>query len=672
MDRRGHVPAPSVEEIFRVHPEGEYPKGLAQNLEYRWQLLEDCAKDADYQAFIAEKCRDDLLFWVNSFVWLIEPRTTEVIPFITYPYQDRIFGDLQAAMGHHDLIMVKSRDMGGTWMVVTAFTHQWQFCENASFQLVSRVQDDVDTVGDYSTILPKIDFILDHQPDWLAPSVKQRSRKQLILQNRLNESLFRGYPTTANVGLGGRRRGTLFDEFAAVPVDQADATLATTQFIGTRIWCSTPRGPSNTFAKLAHDPRVRRVDLDWSEHPEKNPGLYTCVKGRLKELDPNPDFVVYDSRVSSYEARDGTINDWPVGQKGFPSDYRFILDGKRRSPYYDYECQRTPIPQHIAQELDRDFLKSGAQFFDGVVLAKIRRQCRPPEFVGNFIYDPQTGDLPLDIKGKLVDPRAEVVNGSLMMWANLLEPSTEYTNAKVPTRNLQCVDITCGDIPPFGEYVLGVDVAVGSGASCSTIAVVDCLTGEHVAEYANPHIAPHELAPLVKAMAVWLNEAFIIWDGNGSTGRMFSESFLKLGYPKFYRRHTTDLARKETLYPGWFGGRDEKAAAFSAVKQAFADKQLVTYSEWLLNEAGEYVWADRSIEHSSVPGNKDPTGARSAHGDRVMALVMAWHAAPDVLATVVEKPVEVPVNSMASRIRAADDLARKNKRFARVRQALRV
>lgn len=621
--RRGHVPAPPVEELFGGFGGDPYldvvPKDYDENLAYRADTLAAAEDDEGFQTYLWERCQEDILFWINSFVWLIEPRTGGILPFITYPFQDRCILELKASMGHHDVVLVKSRDMGGTWMVITAFTHEWQFFEHMEFGLSSRVENDVDTVGDCSTLLPKADFMLARQPAWLAGGSKSWERKQLFLRNATTKSLFKGYATGPHVQRGARRRGILYDEYAAVAPDVAAATLATTQHIGTRIWCSTPMGPSGAFADVAHDTRIRRIDLDWSEHPQKNPGLYTTNKGMLQLLDPNPDFEVVDFRVPDYQSTDGTVKDWPSGQRGFPPDYKFVLDDKRRSPYYDGECLRTPIPQQIAQELDRDFLRSGAQFFDQSVLDKAGLACRPPEFIGEFLYDHEAGSLPVDAEGKKTDPRTPIPNGHLRLWANIKEPY-----AGTAPR-----DITSGTIPEDGEYVLGVDVSFGTGASNSVISIVDALTGEQIGEYASPSMPPQELAPLVRALGMWLNEAFVIWDAIGPGG-IFRDALLKLGYARFHRR-TADatLKKKVSDNPGFYGNRDAKLTTLGMFQLGIADKSLTTYSQLMLNEAGEYIHtATGSVEHSGVSGNTDPSGARDGHGDRVMALAMAWYACP--------------------------------------------
>ena len=647
----GHGPGDSGSGLVATYRTGPYypdlvPKDIDANIEFRKDITARAVTDLSYRAGIYDMCKNDLLFWVNTFVWVFEPRTAQVLPFITYECQDRVFFEVAESIGHHDLCIVKSRDMGGTWIVLTAFAHRWQFFGMSEFQLVSRVEDDVDTSEDMTTLMPKIDFIMDKQPGWLAPPRNRRQRQNLILRHKDNRSLFRGYATTGDVGRSGRRLGCLFDEFAAVRPGDGERALAATQYIGPRIWISTPQGPSGAFAKLAQSPTVRRIDLDWTEHPQKNPGLYTSKGNKLKVLEEDEaGFSIVDFRVPDYQARDGTVLPWPEGQRGYPPEYKFIFgedgNGLIRSPYFDYECRRTPIPRQIAQELNRDFLGSGAQFFDAVVLERLRPACRPAEFIGEFVYDPETGDLLTDKKGKVIEPRDARGNGCLHLWANLDEPYRDRRSA--PAR-----DIAAGPVPPEADYILGVDVSAGTGTSNSVIAILDRQTGEQVGQFASPHVPAHKLAPLARALGLWLNEAYIIWDGAG-VGATFGNTLIDLGYTNFYRKTSDDLIKKVSNKPGWFGKGETKTALLYAMELGLAQKGLTTYCEEVLSEAAEYLWTEGSVEHSSVPGNKDPTNARKSHGDRVMALAIAWDVMPVGKEVAQEKPKIALPGSLAYR-----------------------
>lgn len=284
-------------------------------------------------------CRDDILFYLNAFCWVFEPRDKQVYPFITWPFQDKIIRRMVKALGRHDILIEKSRDMGASWMCLAVFEHSWHFEENVSYLLVSRNESFVDDTGNPKALFWKIDFLHKFQPPWLLPKL---TRSSMHLHNDDTGSTIDGESTNKDVARGDRRTAILLDEFAAVE-NGYSILNATADATDCRIFNSTPKGTGNAFYDTrekmmqAYPERVLRAH--WSEHPHKAEGLY------------------YD------------------------------LDGRPRSPWYDAECQRRPHPQEIAQELDIDYLGSDFQFFDVPTVEKrIKEDCRPPVLRGEVEY----------------------------------------------------------------------------------------------------------------------------------------------------------------------------------------------------------------------------------------------------------------------------------------------
>ena len=66
------------------------PKDPEVNLRWRAQVLERAGNDEQYAATLKQMCADDILFYINVFCWIHEPRDLKdpIKPFITYEYQD--------------------------------------------------------------------------------------------------------------------------------------------------------------------------------------------------------------------------------------------------------------------------------------------------------------------------------------------------------------------------------------------------------------------------------------------------------------------------------------------------------------------------------------------------------------------------------------------------------
>lgn len=275
----------------------------------------------------------------------------------------------------------------------------------------------------------------------------------------------------------------------------------------------------------------------------------------------------------------------PLYSKGLYYD----SDGKARSPWYDNECARASHPIEIAIELDIDYMGSSYQFYPAELRRKIEiEDVRPPYVRGNLLYDEDCKPLSF-IENPL---------GSLLLWVNL-GPDGK---------------------PPRAEYCAGTDIAVGSGASNSCTSVANRITGEQVCEIAEPRMDAFEFARLTVALSRWFYEAFMIWEANGP-GVNFTKQVIKLGYRNiYYRRTDKKLSPEQTDQPGWWNTADLAFNLHSELLDSLHKGRFIPRSVDLLRELGEYIHQPGSkVAHIGSVTTEDPTGAKSAHGDRVLA-----------------------------------------------------
>lgn len=357
---------------------GLVPRGIGENLRFRRSVLELANKSLENRRELWVMCSRDLLFWVNTFVWTFDPGQERnlatgdrpeidypALPMVTWGFQDDLLLSIDAAIGRHDLVIKKSRDMGATWNILLAILHRFIFCDLQTFLCLSKNEDAVDKADDPDSLFSKLDFVLWGQngegglPGWMLPSI---DRKFKHFGNNQNGSCIDGGSTAGDAGRGGRRTATMLDEFASVP-DGYGMLAATRDSTPCRLINSTPKGSGNAFYDVAHNEKIKQVSLHWTVHPVKNRKMY----------------------------------------KDF--------NGKARSPWYDLQCERSANPQEIAQELDIDFLGSDYQFFHGPIIAEIQKKTvTDPFFVGDFEYDTQTGS-PFGV--------SERSGGPLRLWSLL-------------------------------------------------------------------------------------------------------------------------------------------------------------------------------------------------------------------------------------------------------------
>lgn len=582
-------------------------------------------------------CGEDLLFYVNAFCWTYDPRSEfKVAPFVTYPgFQDEALLELAGCVARgRDAAMPKSRDMGASWMGLVVFEWFWHFRPNLSFMLVSRNEDYVDKRGDPKSLFWKIDFIHKHQPNWLLPTDrwlgdKDPNRKTLHLKNADNDSIIDGESTTGDAGRGDRRTGMFIDEHAAFEVKDGYRVLnATRDTTNCRIFNSTPQGANNGFFEVVHKTSAVILRLHWSKHPEKARGLYTTdpETGLVQLLDKFRGYV--DVRVrGERETR----------RVKFPDDYPFELNREHprlRSPWYDDQCARCASAQEIAQELDIDFLGSDFPFFDHKFIdLLIKKYATRPLHVGFLEFDHATLK---PIKWR-EDPQ-----GNIALW----------------------IPIGQGERPPRDcRFVLGIDVSAGTGASNSVASVGDRVSGEKVARLKTPNMLPSDFAMLTIALAYWFNNGFLCWDASGPTGQTFTKIAVDHGYGEiYYRRNEKKVTRIISDEPGYFLNSQARAFLLEDYRRKLGDHLFLNRSLEGLEECKQFIRRpDGGVEHSSAVNTQDPSGARTAHGDEVIADALCSLAIfENRVASVAEEPT-VPVGSLQwRRNMAAADQAKES------------
>ena len=596
----GSSPAPATIFDMDTPHYNLVPKDLDGNLKFRRDLLMMAGTDPTAAAQLRQLCSEDLLFYVNTFCWTYDPRAKapnpSVVPFITYPaFQDEAMLQIGDCINKgQDFAMPKSRDMGASWMGLAVFEWMWHFRQNLSFLLISRNEDYVDKKGNPKSLFWKLDFIHEHQPRWLLPTGRDLGwndpcRRLLHVRNADNGSVIDGESTTGDAGRGDRRTAMFIDEHAAFEINDGFRVLrATRDTTRCRGFNSTPQGANNGFYDVVHNTSAKIIRLHWSRHPEKNQGLYTTENKKIKLLDDFRGMVEIRAK-----------GDKDARMVMFPDDFPFRtdneFDGKLRSPWYDNECSRCVNEMEIAQELDIDFLGSDYQFFDAETIEMLRKKyCRPPVLIGDLEFD-QESCMPKRF--------VETPKGKLRLW------------------------MTLNDEKPAGDrrFVLGSDVSAGTGASNSVTAIVDRATGEKIGVWRDSNTRPNQFARVSIALAHFFNKGFMVWDSSGPTGETFKKRVVAQGYGNiYYRRNEKKIGRTITDEPGMWLNPVAKQALFEDYRDALGSHKYVNRSDSGMVECLQFIRkSDGSIEHSAAANSQDPSGARTAHGDEVVADALA-------------------------------------------------
>lgn len=577
---------------------GMVPKDLAENSAFRADLLKKAGKSPALQKQLWQMCAEDILFYCNVMCWTYNPRLTSMglkpkVPFITWEFQDRAIKDIvECILNGKDFVMPKSRDMGASWIGLTVFEWFWHFWENQSFGVVSRKEEYVDKRGDDKSLFWKIDFLHDNQPKWLLPTGRELgdddpNRKALHLRNADNGSVINGESTTGDVFRGGRLTALFIDEFAAFKLDDGFRVLSSTRDVTMcRGFNSTPQGSANAFYEVVHNTSSKQIRLHWSEHPDKAMGLYNTGE---------------DGKVELLDSYQGFVEVLRKGEEPFdvlyPDDYPFVLDGKLRSPWYDNQYARCANAREVAQELDIDFAGSDYSFFDADFINTLRRKyARQPVLVGDINYT---------VDG--IEPRQfrETDGGKLKLWMNLEGESFMVPDGK--------------------SYVVACDVSAGTGASNSVATIADIHSGHKIGVLKTPRMDPKDFARQCIALAKYFNNAFLIWDASGPTGKVFTNVVIDSAYRYIYfRRNEKAIGRRISDNPGYFLNSEAREALLTEYRADLSESRFINPSDEGLKECLQFIRKPGgAVEHTASANSQDPSGAKSAHGDEVIADALA-------------------------------------------------
>lgn len=587
------------------------PKDPKANLRFRKHLLDKAETNPAVQKAIVNACRHDLLFYVNTFVWQYNPQHVgdEVGPFITWPIQDQGFRKMLWCIEHRrDLRMEKSREMGATWQCLIVFDWLYQYQKRKKFLAISRSAEAVDNKDDSDSLFWKIEFMHEHLPSWMRP----RERKVgMLFKNLDTGSMITGQASTGKAGVGGRCTAMFIDEFSQMMLKDGFSVLhRTADTTGCRIFNFTHTGMDTAayeICKKDEYPDMEAFRLHWSDHPEKNQGMYQY----------NQETHQVDRFDTSYV---------------YEHEFQFVMDGKLRSPWYDAECRRRKNKRAIAMDLDIDPKGSSSQFFEAAVIQQLKHaysEKHAPLWEGDIDYNLDTG------KPYAFVPRK---GGPLRLWFRLRD-----------------------GMPPPEGYGAGGDISAGTGATPSCLAFVSRETGIQVAEYANPHIKEKEFAVLAVALCLAFKNlngegAAFAWEMQGP-GVTFGRKVIELGYRNVYFNHPEGrLAKIYTDSYGWYPSPENKLSVLTELRSALYKRDCVTYSGECLEETLDFVYNSAGyVEHSGAVSVNDPSGARVNHGDRVIALALGWWMIRGYKAPVKKNPEVVRVGTLAWRRQLHDN-----------------
>lgn len=228
-----------------------------------------------------DQARENPEYFINSFVYIFNPKAGGNIRFKLFPFQKRLIRDIiYAVRNGDDLFIEKTREMGVSYTILATFLWMWLYEPTSNFLIGSRKEDYVDnrrggmTGNKEESLFGKLDYMLSRLPKYLLPKDfnPERHFNFMSLVNPENGNAISGESSNPNFSRGGRYRAIFLDEFAFF-AEGSSVWGATADATNCRIIATTPGiAPSKAkrlrFGKDGETIKV--VSFLYKEDPRKD------------------------------------------------------------------------------------------------------------------------------------------------------------------------------------------------------------------------------------------------------------------------------------------------------------------------------------------------------------------------------------------------------------------
>lgn len=509
----------------------------------------------DRQAAIVHeflRCQADPIYCIETYFTVVEPNGAKRVPFKLYPHQLRAIADFE---DYRYNISMKSRQMGFT-TVSSAYT-AW-YMATKSGQITNALANKLKTSRKFlKTVRDFLDDARKQYPWLIADYVHNNNGKDsfglktgcVIVAESNNEDACRG--DTINL--------LIIDEVAAI--DRANpermseiwssAGITLTRSKGKCIAISTPKGGSGWYFEQytnALQNGWNVIDAHWAEHPDFSRGMYQFVKdefhpeGYVKMLNP----VWPDIESKEDEAKYKT-----------PETYAYVLDGKVRSPWYDYESRKLGV-QRTKCELDCSFSGSGGEVIDSERIRELEKEARLVKILNE---EEQVGPL---------------------RSLKILKPYN-----------------------PNHGYILSGDVGTGDGSDYSAFVVIDIQTKEIVCTY-KENIAPTMYANIIADIGMRYGEAIVMVEYQGPGLTVLTELKEHVQYKNIYyhtlkKQEPTKVQKRKI---GFWQGENTRSLGGDKLEEIINNGDLKILSMDFITELHTWIW-DKDGKRRHAPGKHD-------------------------------------------------------------------
>ena len=502
----------------------------------------------------------DTPYALRTYLQTYDNTVSKYVPLELFPDQISLLEDYET---HNENIALKYRQAGVTTVTAGWASKKLVFAKKERPEKILIIANKLDTSVEMAN---KIKAFVNQWPAWTNAgfSTEKNSQKHYKLTNGCE---VKAVATSKDALRGFTPTILIFDEAAFIEADSDfwSACMASLSTGGKVIVVSTPNGYDAIYYEI-YDQALRNMndfkitEMFWYRDPRYTKDLYLVKTDNI---------IHYLLNKEEYDKEN--ILDWaiiPFEDRDYKKLREIMDEGfKPCSSWFEGMVKKLKYDKRkVSQELECNFLGSGDNVFDSLLLQKIR-------------------------ENMIVEPQNKMMGNALWIWK---EPVVGH------------------------KYVMGVDVSRGDSEDFSSFQIIDFDTREQVAEYVGK-LPPDTMAEICYK---WANmySCFVVIDITGGMGVSTARKMQEMGYKNLYV-DGIDTANKWKYDPkslekipgiNFNNKRVQIIASFEEVMR----HDFKIYSTRLYNEMNTFIYISGRPDHQ-----------KGHHDDLIMSIAMATYVA---------------------------------------------
>jgi hypothetical protein len=504
------------------------------------------------------KCSRDIEYALRTYLETYDNTVKKYVPLELFPDQLSLLEDYE---NYNENIALKYRQAGVSTVTAAWMSKKLVFARKETPEKILIIANKLDTSLEMAN---KIRSFVGQWPSWTGVGFDKakNSQKHYKLTNgcevkavATSKDALRGFTPTILV----------FDEAAFIEADSDfwSACMASLSTGGKVIVVSTPNGYDPIYYEI-YDQSLRNMndfkitEMFWYRDPRYTKDLFFVKTDNIvhyllnKEDYDSSTFIDWGSK--SYDARN------------FDEVKILMADGyKPCSSWFEAMVKKLKYDKRkVSQELECNFLGSGDNVFDSLMMQDIR-------------------------ENMVLEPKQKLMGNALWIWK---EPVVGH------------------------KYIMGVDVSRGDSEDFSSFQIIDFDAREQVAEYVGK-LPPDTMAEICYKWAV-MYSAYVVIDITGGMGVATSRKMQEMNYKDLYvdgvelgNQWKYDPKATEKI-PG-INFNNKRVQIIASFEEVMRHKFRI-YSSRLYNEMNTFIYMNGRPDHQ-----------KGHHDDMIMSISMATY-----------------------------------------------